>query len=231
MTDLSARKINCVLLAEGVLLAIMSPLGFRSEWGSLSAYLKVAGSTALEVKNSELFFEEANGKVIERRLEAFGLKEKMLVSGPFSERFSDDAPRPEGAVTVVWRVNDLEVSSDLFESEEVSLRVRYLPLRVPVDNDPHIIVTVVNRTGEMLNIAEGVRKAACFSDGKRYGCIRGGHWDGSSHVQPRKAFTKRFSLSDFPSMPDSGRHEMSFEIFGSKSLPRTVNWIGDDLGS
>ena len=108
--------------------------------------------------------------------------------------------------------------------ETASLRVIYLPLQVGIEGDPHILVTVVNRTAGMLNFAEGVRTAVCIADGKRFTSTRGGHWDGGTTIQPRKAATARFSLNDFPGIPRTGCYEMQFEILGHVSQPEFVEW-------
>jgi len=78
----------------------------------------------------------------------------------------------------------------------------------------------------MLNIAEGVRNAACLADRKRFESNTGGHWDGGTNIQPDKAVTKQFSLGNFPGIPTTGRYQMSFEILGLTSEPESVEWKG-----
>lgn len=224
MKNIPDINLKDVLQSDGILIALVTPLGFRSEWGALSGYLKIAAGKALEIEGSELLFLDAVGNVIETRREAFGLGGKNGLAGPYSHRFSDDTRRPAEAATVRWRVNDMEAGAGLTESEGISLRVIYLPLLVAVEGDPHIVVTVVNRTDRMLNIAEGIRNAACLEDGKRFASNTGGHWDGGTNVQPDKAATKRFSLDDFPGISKTGRHQMRFEILGLTSEPETVEW-------
>ncbi len=226
MKDTLDINLKQVLQSDGILIALVPPLGFRSEWGALSGYLKIAAGKALEIKRSELLFWDAAENVIEARRQAFGLGDKTKLAGPYSHRFSDDARRPAETATVRWRANDMEAGTRLTESEGVSLRVIYLPLVVSTEGDPHIIVTVVNRTDATLNIAEGVRSAACIVDGKRFSSNAGGHWDGGSHIQPKKSITKQFSLRDFPGVPLSGQHEMRFEILGFRSEPEIIEWTG-----
>jgi hypothetical protein len=215
-----------VLQGEGILITLVTPLGFRSEWGALLGYLKIAEGRALEIERSELFFLDAAGNVIETRREAFGFGGKKEFAGPYSHRFSDDTRRPAEATTVRWRVNDMEVEAGLIESEGISLRVIYLPLLVSVEGDPHIVVTIVNRTGGRMDIAEGVRNAVCLADGTRFASNTGGHWDGGTNVQPDKSVTKQFSLDDFPGIPKTGRYQMSFEILGLTSERESVEWKG-----
>ena len=212
-----------VLQSNGVMIALLTPLGFRSEWSGLRAYLKVsAGSFTID--SSQLTFFSAQGDVLETRPNAFALKRGKTFDGPYSDRFSDGSRRPAEAVGVKWRVNDMEVEASLVESKDTALRVVYLPLLVPVEKDPHIVVTVVNLTGTMLNIAEGVRNAVCFVDGQAFHSNTGGHWDGGVNIQTRKAVTKQFSLNHFPGIPKTGRHEMSVEMLGLVSEPEIVDW-------
>ena len=168
MKNIPDINLKDVLQSDGILIALVPPLGFRSEWGALSGYLKIAEGKALKIERSELLFLDVAANVIETRHEAFGLGDKNEFGGPYSHRFSDDIRRPAETATVRWRVNDMEAGAQLMESECISLRVIYLPLLVSVKGDPHIIVTAVNRTGRILNIAEGVRNAACLADRKRF---------------------------------------------------------------
>jgi hypothetical protein len=212
-----------VLQSDGVMIALLPPLGFRSEWSGLRGYLKVADGS-FRIENSELTLFAAAGDTLERRPNAFGLKRGKTFTGPYSGRFSDGSRRPADAVAVRWRLNDMEVEASLVESKQTALRVVYLPLQVPVEKDPHIVVTVVNLTGATLNIAEGVRNAVCFVDGQAFHSNTGGHWDGGVEIQTGKAVTKQFSLDHFPGIPKTGRHEMSFEILGLMSEPEVVDW-------
>jgi hypothetical protein len=212
-----------VLQSERVMIALLTPLGFRSEWSAVRGYLKVSAGS-FRIENSELTLFAATGETLETWPNAFGLKRGKTVDGPYSGRFSHGTQRPAKAAVVRWRVNDIEVEANLVESNETALRVEYLPLQVPVEKDPHIVVTVVNLTGTVLNIAEGVRNAVCFADGKAYPSNTGGHWDGGVHIQTGKAVTKQFSLDHFPGIPKTGRHEMSFEILGLVSETETVDW-------
>ncbi len=219
---------NDVLQSDGILIALLTPLGFRSEWGGLSGYLKIAEGKSIGIERSELIFHDAAENVIATGTGAFGLVAGTSLAGPYSLRLTDDARRPSEAATVGWRLNDMEVNARLIESEASSLRVVYLPLLVSMKGDRHIVVTYVNRTGGMVNIAEGVRSATCIVDGKRFPSNTGGHWDGGSHVQPGKSITKQFSLEDFTGVSLTGQHEMSFEMLGSKSDPEIVEWTGGE---
>ena len=217
-------RIDTVVQRDGLLIALVPPLGFRSEWAALSGYLKIASYYSFEIETSELVILDASGNEIEVRHAAFGLGSKTKLAGPYSHKFSDHPRRPANAAVFCWRINDLSVRTGLVSDETASLRVIYLPLQVGIERDPHIIVTVVNRTAGMLNFAEGVRTAVCIADGKRFTSTRGGHWDGGTAIQPRKASTVRFSLDDFPGIPRTGCYEMQFEILGHVSELELVEW-------
>ena len=194
MKNSPCKDSKCVFLSDGILIALVTPLGFRSEWGALLGYLKIEEGKALKIERSELAFLDADRNILESRCDAFGLGDETKLAGPYSERFSDDSRRPAGAVAVRWRVNEMDAKASLLDSESNALRVIYLPFHVAVKGDPHIVITVVNRTEEMLNIVEGVRNAVCIVDGKRFPSNIGGHWDGGSYIQPKKSITKKFSL-------------------------------------
>lgn len=225
MANISSTNPKNVLIADGILIALLSPLGYRSEWGgALLGYLKIAGDKAVSVVRSELVFLDTAGNTIETRTGAFGLGSGAKYSGPFSGRFSDDGRRPAAAVAAKWRVNDMEVESELSDPSETDMRVVYLPLLIASGKDPHVVVTLVNRTAGILNIAEGVRSAILFIDGNRYPSNTGGHWDGSYGLHPGRATTRQFSLDDFSGAPQSGIHNVSFTMLGLISEPETVNW-------
>lgn len=207
-----------------MLLALISPVGFRSELGAMLGYLKIASRKELVIERSELEFLDAEGKTIETRSDAFGLLKGARLAGPYSGRFADDSPRKEYASFAGWRVNDLEVMTSLIEPEGMELRVVYLPLQIEKEKDPDIVFTLVNRCEEMLNIADGIRTAVCLVDETPYKTNTGGHWDGSYLIRPGHATTRQFNLSDFPGIPRAGRHEMSLEVLGIKSKPQIIDW-------
>lgn len=210
---------------ENTLIAVLPPLGRHSNWGSILGYLKIAGRTTFEIRSSVLEFVNAKGELLETRAAAFGQRPGTKHSGPYSVRFSDDSRRPAGADRVYWRVNEMIVEASLSGQDDVGLRVIYLPLQVQVDRDPHIVITVVNRTTKVLNIADGIRSAICHADDKAYFSNRGGHWDGGTGLNPGSSTTRQFSLDDFPGMPRLGHHEMSIELLGLRSRPEYVDWL------
>lgn len=224
MANVSNTNPNSVLIADELLIGLLSPLGYRSEWGALLGYLKIAGNTAVTIMRSELVFLDTEGNTIETRTGAFGLGSGAKYSGPFSGRLSDDSRRPAAAVAAKWRLNDMEVASELSDPSETALRVIYLPLLVASSKDPLVVVTLVNRTAEILNVAEGTRSAVLFVDGNRCPSNTGGHWDGSYGLHPGRATTRQFSLDDFSGAPQSGIHNVSFTMLGLISESETVNW-------
>ena len=210
---------------ENTLIAVLPPLGRHSNWGSILGYLKIASRRTFEIHSSVLEFVNANGELLEKREAAFGQQPGTKHSGPYSIRFSDDTRRPAGADRVYWRVNEMIVEAGLSGREDVGLRVMYLPLQVQIDRDPHIVITVVNRTTKVLNIADGIRSAICYADGQAYCSNRGGHWDGGVGLNPGYSTTRQLSLDDFPGIPRAGHHEMSIELLGLRSKPEYVDWL------
>ncbi len=208
---------------EGTLIAIVPPAGRHRDRAALLAYLKVADGKTFTIESSVLEFFDAHGKLLESREDVFGQQAGITRKGPFSVRFADDSRRHAGADRVNWRVNEMIVEASL--SEQVDFRVIYLPLQVPVELDPHIVVNVVNRTSAVLNIADGIRSAICRADGRAYTSHKGGHWDGEAGLNPGSSTTRQFSLDDFPGTPRSGRHEMSIELLGHSSEPVLVDWL------
>lgn len=218
-----------VLVRDEILMALVPPIGYRSEWGSLLAFLKLARGAELDLECTELEFFDAGGCTLERRQDAFGLRVGMHLSGPYSEKLGDDSRRPERAVLARWRLNEFAVETELVvpEDEESFPRVVYLPLQVPLPTDEHIIVSIVNRGLEPIDIAEGMREAVLWVDGTPYASVAARLWNGGYLVRPNRATTRRFRLSDFPGAPRQGAHETSLEILGARSLPQVVEWRGE----
>lgn len=213
-----------IIHADGMLLAVMPPIGFRSELGAVLGYLKIVNGKTLKIERSELEFLDTEGTIIEMCPDAFGLLKGSHLAGPYSERFADDRQRKESASVVIWRVNDMEVMASLIEPEGIELRVAYLPQRIEKEKDPHIVFTLLNRGEKMLNIADGIRTAVCYADGTPYQSNIGGHWDGSYLLRPGHSTTRQFNLNDFPGIPQTGVREMILEILGIKSNPQTIDW-------
>jgi hypothetical protein len=213
-----------LFIKDDVMLALLPPIGFRSQRGSVLAYLKVADRTEIHIQRSELELLNGDGDVVESRVPAFGIKSDTIIKGPYSERFADDSRREESAVCIRWRLNGFEVKASLLEPEGIALRVVYLPLQITKEKDPHIVFTLVNRGNEILNIADGIRNAVCRADGSSYQSNTGGHWDGGYQVPPLYATTHEFNLGDFPGIPRTGRHVMSLRILGQTSEPETIDW-------
>jgi hypothetical protein len=216
-----------ILVSGSNLMALVPPVGYRSEWGSLLAFLKLSQGMELSVDYSELDFSDARGHMLESRKNAFGLTPGIHLSGPYSEKLGDDSRRPVAATLVKWRLNGLLVETNLVTSQLDPLRVVYLPLQVPLSDDHHIIVSIVNLGETLLNIATGMQEAVCWADGVAYESIAARVWNGSYLIRPGHATTRRFRLSDFPGTPRHGTHEMSLEILGIRSIPQTVTWYGE----
>lgn len=214
---------------DDILVALTPPIGHRPEWASLVAYLKVARGTELAVERSELALVDAAGRTLETRRDAFGLAAGMRIAGPYSRSFGDDTLRPNKAVHARWRLNEFSLDAGLVfsESEWQAPRVVYLPLQVPLADDCHILVRLVNLGEAPINLANGMREAVCWVDGVPYASTAGRVWNGGYLVQPRQATTRRFRLADFPWAPRHGTHEVSLEMVGARSPAEVVTWRGE----
>jgi hypothetical protein len=210
-----------------ILMALVPPVGYRSEWGYLLALLKLSQGMELIVKRSELDFLNAEGEKIESWYDAFKLVVGMKISGPYSAKLIEDRRRPETATLVKWRLNDLLVETSLITSQLDPLKVLYLPLQVPISQDDHILVSIMNLGETPLNIATGMQNTICRSDSFKYTSIAARVWNGIYLIRPNHGTTRSFQLSDFPGIPRYGTHKMSLEILGMHSPPQAVTWCGE----
>jgi hypothetical protein len=218
-----------VLVKENLLMTLVPPIGYRSEWGALLGFLKLARSTEVVVECSDLEFFDGDERSLQKRHNAFGLTTGMRLSGPHFQKIGDDNRRPEAAVLAKWQLNQFSVSTNLvvLTTAWQALRVVYLPLQVPLPEDHHIVVTIVNLSEDPINIADGMREARCWVDGVAYESVAARLWNGRYLIQPQQATTRLFKLNDFPGVPRHGIHEMSLEILGAFSPPQFVNWCGE----
>ncbi|HEY5956868.1 MAG TPA: hypothetical protein VIV60_09960 [Polyangiaceae bacterium] len=188
--------------------------------------LKLARNVTLEVTSSVLEFRDAGGRVLAAHPSAFGLVPGTRLSGPLSQRCSDERRWPEQAQTQRWILNDREITSPMRAGTD-PLRVVYLPLQVPTRTDEHIVFTLRNTTDTPIDLMKGIQQAICWVDGAPFEVTRQPVWNGTYHIAPGRAKSRRFSLAEFPGAPRSGSHTMSLEICGLRSPPETVFWRGD----
>lgn len=216
-----------VLVDESVLLAVVPPIGKRAGWGSVMAFLKLANDVRLNIIDSQVEFLDGAGRVLETVTEAFGLHEGMVLMGPHSERFVDDRPIPKPAVAILWRLNRFEVKTGLIQANYTPLRVIYLPLQVPIPNDPHIVFTTINCGTSVLNISDDIHSTVCTSSGSSFKADPNLSADVSGvEIQPGRSFTRLFSLDEFPGISRNGLQEMHFRFRGEESDRQMVNWTG-----
>lgn len=216
-----------LLVRDDLLMALVPPIGYRSRWTSLLAFLKLAQGMALSVDRSELDFFDARETKLARWQNAFGLSTGLHLNGPYSEKLSDDRLRPEAATLAKWSLNDFQIETNLVESQCIPLSVRYLPLQVPIEQDAHLVVSIVNLGETFLNIAIGMQEAVCRCDRVAYASTAARVWNGTYLIRPGRATRRCFRLSDFPGIPRQGTHAISLEILGQSSPPQTVTWCGD----
>jgi hypothetical protein len=217
-----------VIVGENLLLALIPLVGPRTDSISLAAFIKVTEGSDLIIHHSEIVFADAEGNIQELRNNAFQLDKGIHFSGPCSKVLEDHSRRPEGSTLVRWQINDLSVEGTITFSEELwhLPHLVCLPLQLPLESDCHLVVTIVNTGTDLLNISEGVRNAVLHVDGITYHSIAGRSWNGVYLIQPGRPDMRRFRLLDFPGAPGHGRHTVSLEMFGKRSVTQVVDWKG-----
>lgn len=213
---------------DDMLMAIIPPAGSRPDLMSLIIYLKIAKGTDLIINRSELIFTDTEGNIVETRLNAFGLLNKHI-TGPYSKKTGDDNYMPKESVAVHWYLNEYRVQTSLLtlnDNPKVPKLV-CLPLQVNLPDDYHFIITIINTTQDLLNIADEMRQAVCRMNEKSFPSIAGRLWNGGYLIRPGRAALLKFRLGDFLGAPKRGLYEVSMEICGLQSATQYVNWYGD----
>ena len=211
---------------EATLLALLPRAGPIAASGEPRAVLKRAAGP-LVVEASILTFT-AGEEVLEVRPDAFGLTREYRLEPPCSRALTEPRGAVPGATRAEWRLNGWRVCSALAAPEAAwsGLIVHWLPLMVPAADDRHLVADVVNTGGAEINILTGIRSAILWVDGTAYPSAAGWTWNGRPMVAPGHTRSVRFSLTDFPSAPLQGEHEMALEMLGRRSPPETVDWRG-----
>lgn len=222
------KPVANVFETEQVLIALLSALGPRAAREARRAALKWAGPGELTVTSSIIEFVDCLGNVVERRERAFGLDSGVAIEAPYSAALADDREAPAAATTQRWRLNDWSVvaSAALPEPDWEGLVATCLPLQVPLLDDQHFVLQLVNTGSVPLDIARGVREAICFVDGKPWLSTAGRIWNGPYLLRPGHVTVRRFRLADFPGAPVTGTHEIVLELLGRRTAPQRVHWHG-----
>lgn len=203
---------HAVAVSEGLLLALLPPLGARAP-GS-QAWLKWAGPGPLVIGESQLSAPggDADG--------AFALVPGTPIEPPASLALVE--PRaPRG--TASWSLNGLRVTAQPIEPER-SLIVLWLPLLVPVPDDPHFIVAIVSSGPDPLSLPDLVFESRLRIDHVDHAFADPGLWDGRAHVAPGAAAVLRLRFDHFGATIPRGSAVMEFACGGWSSDPVSIVW-------
>ena len=213
---------------DDFLIALLQAGGPRSKMMPTRVVLKVLREGVVKIEHSTLEFTDVDGRLVGEEVSAFGLKSNDSLKSPFVMRLSSNKARPDNAVFQNWTINNWSVSCPIEFEEQGSqtLNAVFLPLKVPIQADEHILLDIVNRTSEPMNIMEGVQTAVCVVDGESFASNIGGTWNGRYLLNPGNLTTRRFRLGDFPGTPNHGRHEISLHLLGMRTRTEIVSWVG-----
>ena len=215
-----------VFVDGGLLLGLVSRFGRRPEWQPTSAWLKLARDTELAIASSVIDFLDSAGRVLGSYPSAFGLAAVDHLRGPYCEQLADERPFPALSTQQRWRLNDREVCGPV-AAPRAALRCIYLPLQVPLPDDPHFIIGFENLTERPVNIADAMCSARCWVDGVPFDSIAGRVWNEVYLTPPGSATNRRFRLADFPGAPRSGAHLVSLEFAGLRTPEDVLEWTGE----
>lgn len=209
------------------LIALLQAGGPRSKMMPTRAVFKASGAGTIKIKRSILEFTDLEGSLVGGEESAFGLRPKDSLQSPLVMRLRSRKARPDNAVFQKWIINDWSVTCpiEFVERGSQTLNAVFLPLIVPIKDDDHILLDIVNRTSKPINIMEGVQTAVCIVDGKPFASNAGGTWNGRYLLNPENLTTCRFNVADFPGMPNQGKHEISLHFLCLETPAEIVNWV------
>jgi hypothetical protein len=211
-------------------ITLLPAFGPRARDMALSGVLKLTRGAELVVTRSAITFMNSRGAVVGELRDAFGLTAGTRLLGPHSQRLRDDRPRPSDAVAVHWALSDrqtpaIPVVDDGPQAGELTLCCA--PLHVPVRDDLQLWVQYVNHTGDKVDLCAAVRGATLWVDGLGHPSTTGMHWDGRGDIHAGGWSRQGFRMSDFAGAPLLGAHELAVEMFGQRTVTRSVLLEGD----
>lgn len=205
-----------VIVSGGLLLALLPPLGGRS-LGS-QAWLKWAGPEPLVIGESYLSVPgEDSGRDV---ASAFALVRGTPIDAPASLALVE--PRARRGPTR-WSLNGLRVTAQSIEPER-SLIVLWLPLLVPLPDDPHFIVAIVNSGPDPLSLPDLIFESRLRIGHADHPFADPGLWDGRTVVAAGAAAVLRLRFDHFGATVPYGSATMEFSCGAWSSDPVPVVW-------
>jgi len=208
-----------VFTTDGLLLALLAPTGSRTR--GVQAWLKWRGPGHLSIDRSHLSAPGPDGDGVD---DAFGLAADLRIDAPASLALTE--LRPSGRPGT-WRLNDLSVTAPPFAPER-PLTVLWLPLLVPVPDDPHFIVAIRNPGPERLSLPDMIFESRLRIDDVDHAFAEPGLWDGRAFVAPGDAAVLRLRLDDYGAAVPNGAVRMAFSCGSWSSDPTAIAWLGSD---
>jgi len=215
---------------ERMMIALLPPFGPRPQWMATGGVLKLARGAEVSIEWSTVTFLDSRGATITELEHAFDLRPGTRLEGPWFGWLRDERPRPTGATSMCWSVNDWRSPiMPAFDAEPQAqpLTLTCLPFHVPIRDDRQLFVQFVNDTEERIDLVKAVRSATLWVDDVAYPSITGWHWDGNGEVQPGRWSRWGFRMSDFEGAPLLGEHEVSIEMFGRRTATLAVHLVGE----
>jgi hypothetical protein len=214
---------------DSIWIAMLPTFGPQARSRSIPAILKLARGAELAVERSVVAFLDERGATAGELSDAFGLVAGTRLDGPLARALRDDRPRPACAAWR-WTLDDRQtatVASFDARPDAGELVLWCAPLHVPVPDDHQLVVQYVNVTDNVVDLPRAIRDATLWVDGVAHRSRAGGHWDGRGHVQPGGSSQQRFRMSDFEGAPTLGIHDVALEMFGLRTITRSLHLVGE----
>ncbi|MCW4460962.1 hypothetical protein OK349_04530 [Sphingomonas sp. BT-65] len=152
--------------------------------------------------------------------DAFDLTRGTSIDPPGSLALVE--PRPPRGLTC-WTLDGLRVTAQPVEPER-SLIVLWLPLLVPVPDDPHFIVAIVNYGPDPLSLPDLVFESRLRIDRADHVFAEPGLWDGRALVDAGAAAVLRLRFDHFGATVPRSSAVMEFACGAWSSDPLPVAW-------
>lgn len=207
-----------VVLADGLLLALLSLPDTRAR--GMQAWLKWRGPGPLPIGRSHLSAPDRDAGLHD----AFGLAAGTRIDAPASLALAELRKSGEPGD---WALNEIRVTAPPFEPER-PLTVLWLPLLVPVPDDPHFIVAIRNPGQIRLSLPDMVFESRLRIDGVDHAFAEPGLWDGRAFVAPGDTAVLRLRLDHYGAAVPNGPTRMAFACSAWSSDPVSIVWLGKD---